>query len=388
MSRRGSRRRIDTGIYEDLSGISITAKVGTGAAARQREARYPFGTALRTLKNARANLRERLRAEGPEPAAAGTFEADVDQYLKTVPEGRSRIDAKNLLNHWLDAPGFRSISRHRITSLMISKQLTAWVDAELAGSTVNKRRTALMSFFRVLDGAGGRNPVREVPRQHEENEEARGFDYGLVEKIIRALPDRSRPIAGQDRGQVSLTKMRLRAIAYTGFPHAVLSKIQPHQLRLDDAQPSVDTMPRRKGKRTKPKRIPLNDRAVAAFRDLLEANALGTFSASSMRMSFRRAVKAVKTQWVKDELESGTRRPWPLPENAHPYDLRHAFGSETLRRTGDLQATSELMLHSDIRTTMRYLRSAVSEQAQKGADAWNPKGRKAGTKAGTNKKAS
>jgi integrase len=386
MPRRGHRVRLERGIFRDASGIAVTAKIGSGQTARQAERRFPLRTSIAQLRKVREQLRVQLRLRAPLPAAPGTLGADVPEYLKTVRES-ARANATILLGHWLTA-GFRSTSRHAITALDVRQQLTAWSDQGCAASTVNHRRTALMSLYRVLDGADGRNPVRAVPRIPEDNEEARGFSYALVDAILAQLPDQGRP-TGKGTGTrptVSQTKARLRVMAYTGLPQSVLARIESHHLHLDGEAPSLDAMPRRKGKRTRPQTIPLIPQAVDAFTALLEANALGSFSTDSMVATFRRAVAKARAAWTRKELEAGTRRAWPLPDNLRPYDVRHAFGTETYRRTGDLRATADLMLHADIRTTMRYARAAVSERAQRAVLAWSDK-ETAGTKAGTTTKA-
>jgi hypothetical protein len=44
------RKRIAKGVYRDRYSLSATVKVGTGAAARQREKRFPFHTPLKDIK--------------------------------------------------------------------------------------------------------------------------------------------------------------------------------------------------------------------------------------------------------------------------------------------------------------------------------------------------
>jgi len=391
MSRRGKRRTLAPGIYEDDAGIAVVARIGTGAAERSSERRFPHGTKLRDLKLDQARRRAKLRDRDEDtPAKPGTFGQDVVDYLKTVPSGASHQNKAILLQHWVDA-GFKDTPRHQITSLDIGQQLARWVNAGKATATANRRRSALMTFYAVLDGPTERNPVRGVPRLHEENDEPRGFSYAIVERILQALPDRGRP-TGKGKGtrpKISQTKARLRVIAYTGFPQAVLELIRPHHLHLDGPDPSVDTLPRRKGRRTRAKRVPIIPQAVEAFRALIAADAFGRFSSDSMADSFGRAVTHAKAAWEAEQAKAGTHEAWPAPANLRPYDLRHCFGTETFLRTGDLQATAELMLLSDIRTAQRYARAAVPARARAARDAWvtpaDPPPKR-GTKRGTTKK--
>jgi integrase len=49
-----------------------------------------------------------------------------------------------------------------------------------------------------------------------------------------------------------------------------------------------------------------------------------------------------------------------LPPNCRPYDLRHSFGDELYRVTGDLGAVGEILQHASLETTKRYTARAVS----------------------------
>ena len=75
-----------------------------------------------------------------------------------------------------------------------------------------------------LDGADGKNPVRAVKAPRVRYDDPRGMDYAIIERILAQLPDRGRPQDGRqvkttrgdrERPTVSLTKLRLRVMAYT-----------------------------------------------------------------------------------------------------------------------------------------------------------------------------
>jgi len=61
-------------------------KVETGAAAMQREKRFPFDTPLKEMKDWQGAMREELRAAQRRPATLtrGTLEADAVRYLAQV----------------------------------------------------------------------------------------------------------------------------------------------------------------------------------------------------------------------------------------------------------------------------------------------------------------
>jgi hypothetical protein len=65
-------------------------------------------------------------------------------------------------------------------------------------------------------------------------------------------------------------------MAWTSLPPAQIKKIQPEYIRW--AEKELDVMPRRKGKGVKARRLPLLDEAVAALRDMVTADACGSYS--------------------------------------------------------------------------------------------------------------
>src|SRR5437763_11868653 len=77
--RRGRRRRIAEGVYQDGSGVSATVHVGTV----QLEERFPAGTPLKVMQRWRQVTAERLRANRTR-IVRGTLAADVEVYLATL----------------------------------------------------------------------------------------------------------------------------------------------------------------------------------------------------------------------------------------------------------------------------------------------------------------
>jgi integrase len=165
----------------------------------------------------------------------------------------------------------------------------------------------------------------------------------VLEAIIAAMPDRGRSGRGEHRPEVSLTKLRLRVIAYTGFSHGELAGIREADLHLDAAAPWVWVGGRRKGAGTSGVAQPLTPAGAAALGALRDAGGLGAFSTDSMRQSWRRACKALNLD-----------KPYP-----RPYDARHSFATEILATTGNLTAVQLNMRHRDARTSRRYAEQAI-----------------------------
>jgi hypothetical protein len=77
--RKGRRRRIAEGVYQDGSDVAATVHVGTV----QLEERFPAGTSLNVIQRWRQVTAEKLRANRVH-LTAGTLAADVEVYLATL----------------------------------------------------------------------------------------------------------------------------------------------------------------------------------------------------------------------------------------------------------------------------------------------------------------
>lgn len=297
--------------------------------------------------------------------AAGTIDADAVNYLKAraampgiktrtrhiglwVAEftGRARSTIKPweiaaVRDRWLTVgPKYVATKHGELRQVFLADGRPA----PLSPSQVNKRLRALENLWTLLDGRKADNPVREAGEAHEPEPEARGLPYEVIEAILAEMPDRGRGEKGAKRATVSLTKLRLRAIAYAGLAHCELMQVEPKHLHLDESPPWVLVKGRRKGKGTRETPQLLTAQGVGALRALAAApGGLGRFSASPMLKSLRRACEKLHLTGIR------------------PYDFRHSFATETFRKTGgNLAVTRLLMRQQDERTTLRYAKGAVN----------------------------
>lgn len=364
MPRKGRRRRIAPGIYADGSGLSAIVVVGSGERRQQREERFPIGTDLVELERWQLRTRATLLGEQPKIAARHTLAADVPRYLATL-TGRRREDDRALLQHWIDVFGERP--RHLITRQEIKAQLATWEEAGVAASSINHRLRALRSLYRELDGDEAPNPTDKIRKRREPEPEPRGVPYDLIEAIIAYMPDQGRPRHGARPG-VSLSKARARVMAYTGLPPAQVMKILPTHVNWQHA--TLDVTPRRKGKGTKARTIPIVPQAIDALRYFFAVGATGSFSTSA----FYKTWMVAQARLVR-ALEHIARQHDPHARitlaRIRPYDLRHSFGSEAMRRSRNLLGVQRLLLHARLATTERYLLGAAEPAAQQVIEAWS-----------------
>lgn len=341
MSRRGKRVRLERGIFEDATGFSVLVKRG----GKQKERRFNKATTRAELRTERASLTDEAEGEIP---LEGTLAGDVPEFLKTIASAKRRADAGRLLEMWTDV--FGDQPRDGITSLAIDQQLAAW--ATKPAATRRHLRQVLGQLYRKLNGKSGLNPVADTTAIRVVYDDPRGMPLALIDLILNQMPDRKDAKKGKF-GPWNKTKARLRVMKTTGLPQAMLMRLQPRDVNLKAAEMYV--RPRRKGGGAPPRTLGLTPAAVDAFRAFARAKAWGTFSTSTMARAWRKAIPKAKAAWAKK-----TRAPWPAPDDARSYDLRHSFATVAMVESGDQGAVSEMLLHATLEQSRRYTQSAVS----------------------------
>lgn len=322
--------RYPRGITQTPAGWRITVR--RGGVLYQR--RFPPATPIEDVAAELAKAKARHFA-GRVPAS-GTFAADIARYLTDYFAGHAGHDERERhLQLWRDALG-ADRARATVTRDEISRILTAWRAGGLAAETCNKRRTALLALYHALDGKGGSNPVREIAKFRAPDPLPRGLPYKKIETALRHLP-------------ICKTRARLAVMAYTGIRHGQLMKLTADSW---DRRTHVLTVPGTgKGRGTKPYALPLSSAAESALKLLDRLDGWGTFSWAPMARMWKVAAKKAK-----------------LPASSVPYDLRHSFGTLIFQMTGDLKTTKELLGHSSLRTTERYMLAAVPLRSRMAVD--------------------
>jgi len=260
---------------------------------------------------------------------AGSFRADAVRYLQAVAAMTSYRDRKRDIEAWIEI--FADRPRHGITAPAIAAALQTW-RTTLSASSCNSRRAALQHLYTRLDGKGAQNPVRDVPKFPTPRPAPRALTYATIRKILKRIPK------GPD-------KARLMMLAYVGLPHGLIAQLVPSDY---NARTKTLTVPgRKKGAGTRGRALPLTPYGVQAVAMMRQTNAWGPFPRFHLRWVFHQACDA-----------AGVPR-------YRPYDLRHSFGTEAYRTSGDIGAVQELMLHASPVMTKRYALAAVPERLRK-----------------------
>lgn len=213
------------------------------------------------------------------------------------------------------------------------------VKEPLSTGAVCKRLRALQNFFTVVYPKLLPNPVAQAGEPDLPKRAPRGLPYALLEEILAQMPDQGRADRGRLRPDESLSKLRLRVIATTSFPHKQLKAITDDDLHLDaQPRPWVRLRGRKKGKGTDDVAQPLFMAGAAALKALSDAGGLGPFSNSSLWKAFKKALAKVPH----------------APQQASPYSFRHAFAGEVLRTTKNFTAIQLMLGHTSERMAKIY----------------------------------
>jgi integrase len=393
--------KVAEGCYFNGVGIEIRARIGSKQTklliARDRfpatdAAGRPYSlTHNKELVIRRAQLLEDLRAGriGGPIGAPGSLAFAIERFLEARPVARladGRKDPDDRLNddlryrlaHWTRS-NLANVPITAIRKRAIADVLDAWTNAGVAASTVNLRKRALGAVLRVeLDKRKRTDadddpiiPTDLIPDVPPPDSEPRGVSIPILLGILAEVPDQGRAIKGAKRPPHSETKIRFAVMIWSGMSHASLKRLAPTAVHF--GKEKIRLPQRRKGRGAPAVWVRALPQLIAALRAYDAAGLwLKGFSNSSMHSSWRRAYLRRRAK-----LETAAQAPdatiadktlWEefrttVPDNCHPYDTRHSFLTEVLRRTGDRTAAKELGQHRTERMLDRYTKGAVAERS-------------------------
>jgi len=305
-----------------------------------------------------SNMREWIdttrKQHKPAPAGPkGSFGQDIAEYKKRIKAMPTYKQKAAHLELWARALG-RDRPRRTITATEIDAVMQRWLSTPskttkgrptrgrgLDPQTVRKRRTSLLSLFVTLDGKDAANPVRATRNPKPPKPEVRGADYRTIARILEQIPTYRDTLKGQPK-KLSLTKLRIAVLAYTGLPPGLLATIRAGDVHLKAGV--VRVAQRHKGAGVEARTLPLTPQGIEAFMAFHAAGAYGKFAVSPVNVSFKRACRRAHVTGLT------------------LYDLRHSFGAQMYRATRDLKTVARFLLHADGSTqTARYAKAADAE---------------------------
>ena len=325
----------------------------------KRRRRFPLETPFAEMRKWRDEELKKLRLDrdklGPRDAATygQTLRDDVETYLTERLRPTLHKDTRAQFERWLRKAAATELGRYprqAINGAQWATLLAQWerngipagrddggrhrivLPGPLAADTVNKIRTCWIGFYDAMNvGTKLTNPARLVPRRDPAKPQARGIPWVQAVAIIDAVSPGTR------------TAARLALMCVLGLRPVEIMRIKPAM----DWNKTERTLAVRTAKGGKHRTMSLSPRAIAALELLDRLQGWGEFSSAPAARMFHVAVSKANLAHLE-----------PL----RPYDLRHCFGTEAYRKTGDLKAVAEAMGHRNLSQTERYVEGAVSEK--------------------------
>ncbi|MBC7227758.1 MAG: tyrosine-type recombinase/integrase [Thermoflexales bacterium] len=213
-------------------------------------------------------------------------------------------------------------------------------------ATVNRRLAALRAFCRwaVAEGMLGADPTAGVPTVPQAPTPPRALESSDLRRLVR------RAQAGGNPLHIAVVVL----LANTGLRVSELCGLRLSDVEVTERRGRVVV---RRGKGEKYREVPLNGEARRA---VLEYLAVRPKVADDRLLIGRRGPLTESGVWrivAKYAREAGVE--------ATPHVLRHTFATRLLREAGaDLVVVSDLLGHSDPRTTARYVRSSAADREE------------------------
>ncbi len=326
MPRKGKRRTITIGVYQDSGGYEVRVVVG----GVPYGARMPPDSTLEELKRKRAQLEARGRTETPRTERA-TLAADAPRYIRLIKHLESWQDRQAHLSAWIALYG--STMRHRITSNDVLAARVQWLQ-HLAPKTINHRCDTLRHLYHLLDGKQAPTPCDDVTHLHVTKTPIQRVSDALILAVDANLQQ------GEARGHLrdAKTRARFRVLVSTGKRPCEVMRAQPSDVNLE----ARVWVPRDAKGGFSPGAY-LNTDQLSAWRLFIEAKAWGPFNHGN----FSRVIRTAG---------------WPAGVRA--YNARHTTWITARERGVPLQDVADGAGHRDTRLTKRFYTGVLNGPLQ------------------------
>lgn len=266
----------------------------------------------------------------------------IEKFIRYL-EIEKNYSSHTILNYKLDLEDFNKFlagtELEKVDYLSLRKYLAVLKEKSLGPRTINRRLSALRSFFRFLarDGYLKTNPIlmlsspkldKHLPAFMTEDE--------VIKLISSALP----------KDEKDLMSLRDRAILETFYSTGMrISELVG--LNVPDLD-LIGGIAKVMGKGKKERVVPVGDIASAAIRKYLDkrkSTQEAIFLNKNGRRITTRGVRGIVLKYIK---KAG------IKQGVSPHTLRHSFATHLLNRGADLRTVQELLGHANLSTTQIY----------------------------------
>jgi integrase/recombinase XerC len=230
-------------------------------------------------------------------------------------------------NGHLPMPG--EITRHQVIQFAVSL-------SDKAPLTVRRKLACLSSFFGFLQDMGyvQGNPARRLPLPKTEQLVPVTLTPAEAHKIVAAA-------------DTPWNRCLVILLLTTGMRRSEAVDIALDDVDLENGQLLVH------GKGSKERTVPLTEEAVEATRHYLKHRKKTTCHP----LFVSQTGEAIQGRVVNQMLDRVLEKAGLVGRGITPHTLRHTFATHLIRNGTDIRTVQELLGHSDIQTTARYLHS-------------------------------
>jgi len=297
----------------------------------------------RTTTKARAP-REHARPTEAEGASQSSldFDSAVDLFTEYLRSYRGYSDL-TVSSYGTDLRQFREFLQRRLGRVPapeeIQRETVVQFAASLAGRaawTVRRKIACLSSFYGYLMDMGHvrHNPAHRVPLPRVAQKVPTTLDEDEARALAQAAP-------------TPWLKCAITLLLSTGLRRAELVSITLDDLNLENAQLVVH------GKGAKQRVVPLTEASIQAIRDYQRVRP----ETDSDRLLVSQWGEPLHPRAVNRKLQDALKRAGLSDKGVTPHQLRHTFATHLIRNGVDVRTVQELLGHSDLTTTAKYLHS-------------------------------
>jgi len=230
-------------------------------------------------------------------------------------------------NGHLPIPG--EITRHQVIQFAVSL-------SGMAPLSVRRKLACLSSFFGFLQDMGyvQGNPARRLPLPNIEQ---------LV-PVTLSQEEAQRIVAAAD---TPWNRCLVILLLTTGMRRSEAVGIALDDIDVENGQLLVH------GKGSKERTVPLTEEGIEAIRHYLRHRR----ETNCQRLFVSQTGQAIQGRVVNQMLDRVLQKAELVGRGITPHTLRHTFATHLIRNGTDIRTVQELLGHSDIQTTARYLHS-------------------------------